>query len=141
MITLLLVDDQAAVRVGLKLRLSLEADMQVVGEAGNGRDAITLAQQLQPDVVVLDLRMPSLDGVAATTALRAQNSRSAIIILTMQDNATCRVQAKAAGAVAFVPKQGNPEKLIAAIRAAAMSGPTHLHKCVTPQENKESKNV
>ncbi len=126
MITLLLVDDQPAVRAGLKLRLALETDMQVVGEAGNGRDAITLAQQLQPDVILMDLHMPTLDGLTAAVALRAQSSRSAIIVLTMQDTATCRVQAKAAGAAAFVPKQGNPEMLITAIRVAAMSGVTHL---------------
>lgn len=126
MITLLLVDDQSAVRVGLKLRLALEADMQVVGEAANGRDAITLAQQLQPDVILMDLHMPTLDGLTAAAALRTQSSRSAIIVLTMQDTATCRVQAKAAGAAAFIPKQGNPEKLITAIRVAAMSGVAHL---------------
>ncbi len=119
MITLLLVDDLPTVRAGLKLRLSLEPDIRVVGEAGNGREAIALARQLQPDVILMDLHMPCLDGLAATTTLCSQSSPSAIVILTLQDNATYRVQAKAAGAVAFVSKQGSPETLITAIRAAA----------------------
>jgi NarL family two-component system response regulator LiaR len=79
MIRVLLVDDQQVVRRGLELRLHLEPDMDIVGEARNGTEALTLAQALAPDVVLMDVEMPEMDGIAATAALRALVSPSAVI--------------------------------------------------------------
>src|SRR5438094_241611 len=78
MIRLLLVDDQQAVRRGLGLRLHLESDMQVVGEASTGKEALSLAQALTPDVVLMDLEMPEMDGIETTAALRTVVSQSAV---------------------------------------------------------------
>jgi DNA-binding NarL/FixJ family response regulator len=119
MITLLLVDDRPSVRAGLRLRLSLEPDIRVVGEAGNGYEALEKIQELQPMVVVMDIHMPYLDGLATTAALRAAGNPSAVILVSLYDNAAYPAQAQAAGAAAYVPKQCNPEELVAAIRAAA----------------------
>ena len=121
MITVMLVDDQITARAGLKMRLSLEPDITVVGEASDGYEAITLAKRLQPQVVVMDVRMPSMDGLEATEALRTSAPKTAVIITTMYDTVAARAQAEAVGAVAFIPKQSNPEELLAAIRRAAAS--------------------
>jgi DNA-binding NarL/FixJ family response regulator len=119
MIRLLLVDDQPAVRRGLGMRLVLEPDMLVVGEAGTGREALTLVQKLSPDVVLMDVEMPEMDGIAATATLRATASQSAVVMLSIHDDTQTRMRAEAAGAVAFVEKRGTTEKLLAAIRLAA----------------------
>ena len=119
MIRLLLVDDQPTVRRGLGLRLHLEPDMQIVGEASSGREALSMAQALTPDVVLMDVEMPEMDGIEATAALSAAVSTSAVVILSIHDDAQTRGRAQAAGAVAFVEKQGATDHLLAAIRQAA----------------------
>ncbi len=119
MIRLLPVDDQPAVLCGLDMRLVLEPDILVVGEASTGKEALTLAQTLSPDVVLMDVEMPGMNGIEATTALRSAISRSAIVILSIHDDALTRRKAQAAGAVAFVEKRGTIEGLLAAIRQAA----------------------
>ncbi len=119
MIRLLLVDDQPAVRRGLGLRLHLEPDIQVVGEASNGREALSLAQALSPDVVLMDVEMPEMDGIEATVALRIADPQSAVVILSIHDDVETRKRAQAAGAVAFVEKRGATDSLLAAIRQAA----------------------
>jgi DNA-binding NarL/FixJ family response regulator len=119
MIRLLLVDDQPAVRRGLLMRLHLEPDIQVVGEASTGREALRLAQSLAPDVVLMDVEMPEMDGIEATAALRLAVSQSAVVILSIHDDAQTRGRAQAAGAVAFVEKRGATDSLLAAIRQAA----------------------
>ncbi|PWT75501.1 MAG: hypothetical protein C5B60_05215 [Chloroflexi bacterium] len=120
MIRLLLVDDQLAVRHSLRMRLGLEPDLQVVGEAGSGREALSLVQHLAPDVVLMDVAMPDLDGIAATEALRTRSPRSAVVILSIADDAQTQALARAAGAVAFVAKSGAMETLLSAIRLAAV---------------------
>ena len=115
MITLLLVDDELLVRQGLRVWLEREADIRVVGEASDGAEAITLAQALQPDVILMDISMPTMDGITATAALRAAVPRSAVVLLTLYDDATTRAQAYAAGAVAFVGKQDGVRALKAAL--------------------------
>jgi DNA-binding NarL/FixJ family response regulator len=115
-IRVLLVDDQPAVRRGLRMRLELEPDMSVVGEAGSGEEAISLAQALHPDVVLMDVRMPGTDGVSATETLRATVSHSAIVILSLYDDAETRARAEAAGAAAFVAKHQMGAKLLATVR-------------------------
>jgi DNA-binding NarL/FixJ family response regulator len=119
MIRILLVDDQQAVRRGLRLRFHLEPDIQIVGEASTGKEALSLAQQLAPDVVLMDIEMPEMDGIETTAALRAIVSQSAVVILSTHDDPRARARAQAAGAVAFVEKRGTIDVLLAAIRQAA----------------------
>ena len=119
MIRVLLVDDQTVVRRALRERFHLEADMQVVGEASTGREALNLAQTLTPDVVLMDIEMPDMDGIEATAALRRVVPQSAVVILSIHDDAQTRGRAQAAGAVAFVEKRGATDTLLAAIRQAA----------------------
>jgi DNA-binding NarL/FixJ family response regulator len=119
MIRLLLVDDQPAVRRGLGIRLHLEPDIQIVGEASTGREALSMAQVLSPDVVLMDVEMPEMNGIEATAALRAAASTSAVVILSIHDDPQTRGRAQAAGAVAFVEKRGATDSLLAAIRHAA----------------------
>ena len=119
MIRLLLVDNQSVVRRGLRMRLLLEPDIQIVGEAGTGREALSLAQALSPDVVLMDVEMPDMDGISTTTTLRATVSQSAVVMLSIHDDPPTQARARAAGAVAFVEKRGRTEDLLAAIRQAA----------------------
>ena len=118
MIRLLLVDDQPAVRRGLGMRLHMEPDIQIVGEASTGKEALSMAQALTPDVVLMDVEMPEMDGIEATAALSAAVSTSAVVILSIHDDAQTRGRAQAAGAVAFVEKRGATDHLLAAIRQA-----------------------
>jgi DNA-binding NarL/FixJ family response regulator len=119
MIRVLLVDDQAVVRRALRVRFHLEPDLEVVGEASSGREALTLAQALTPDVVLMDVEMPEMDGIEATSALLRAVPQSAVVILSIYDDAQTRTRAQAAGAVAFVEKRGATDSLLAAIRLAA----------------------
>jgi DNA-binding NarL/FixJ family response regulator len=119
MIRLLLVDDQAVVRRALRARFGLEPDLEIVGEASSATEALLLAQSLAPDVVLMDVEMPQMDGMAATAALRRFSPQSAVVILSIHDDAPTRERARAAGAVALVEKRGTTEALLAAIRQAA----------------------
>jgi DNA-binding NarL/FixJ family response regulator len=118
-IRVLLVDDQPAVRQGLRIRLVLEPDVEVVGEAGDGAGAISLAQSLRPDVILMDVRMPGMDGISAVRTLHAVAPESAVVILSLYDDASTRARAEEAGATAFVAKHQVEETLLAAIRRAA----------------------
>jgi DNA-binding NarL/FixJ family response regulator len=122
-IRVLIVDDQPAVRRGLHLRLSLEPEVEVIGEAGDGAEAISLARSLQPDVVLIDARMPGMDGIEATAALRAVAQESAVVILSLDDSAKTRTRAKEAGAVVFVAKRRMEEELLAVVCRAALGRP------------------
>lgn len=119
MIRVLLVDDQPVVRRGLRVRFQLEPDMQIIGDASTGSDALTLAQILTPDVVLMDIEMPDMDGIEATVALRTVVPQSAVVILSIHTDRQTRMKAQAAGAVAFVEKRGTTDILLAAIRQAA----------------------
>ena len=118
MIRLVLVDDQATVRQGLKMRLLLEPDISVVGEASSGTDALTLVQQLRPDVVLMDVEMPDMDGITATTALQSIVPQSATVMLSIHSDNITRARAQSAGAKACVEKMGSTEELLSAIRQA-----------------------
>lgn len=122
MIKLLLVEDELSVRRGLRMRLAAEPDVTIVGEAADGKAALTLARKLHPDVVLMDIAMPRLDGIAATQALQTLSPRPAVVILTVHDDAETQARAKAAGAVAFITKRGVNDHLLAAIRQAAGGG-------------------
>ncbi len=119
MIRVLLVDDQSVVRRALRVRFHLEPDLEVVGEASTGREALLLAQTLTPDVVLMDIAMPEMDGIEVTAALRRVVPQSVVVILSIHDDAQTRERAQAAGAVAFVEKRGATDTLLSAIRQAA----------------------
>ncbi len=119
MIRLLLVDDQAVVRRALRGRFHLEPDLEVVGEASTGREALMLAQTLVPDVVLMDIAMPGMDGIEATATLHKTVPQSAVVILSISGDTQTLEQARAAGAVAFVEKRVAIEALLSAIRLAA----------------------
>ncbi len=119
MITLLLVDDQPVVRHGLRMRLALEPDLEIIGEANNGAEALAMVPLLRPDVVVMDEEMPGIDGIQATHKLRAAFPNVAVVILSIHDDAATRMKGLDAGAAAFVGKHAGEEALLAAIRQAA----------------------
>lgn len=124
MIRLLLVDDQSVVRRALRGRFQLEPDLEVIGEASTGKEALSLAQTLLPDVVLMDIQMPGMDGIEATTALRRMVPRSVVVILSIHDDAQTRERAQTAGAVACVEKRGATDTLLSTIRLAAAQAST-----------------
>src|SRR5215208_6344627 len=110
-----------SVRRGLRMWLALDPNMEVVGEAIDGAEAISLARSLRPDVVLMDVEMPGMDGISATGALRSVVPQSAVVILTLYDDAATRTRAREAGAAAFVAKHQMEETLLAEIRRVAMA--------------------
>ncbi|MBF9131345.1 response regulator transcription factor [Plantactinospora sp. S1510] len=119
MIRVLLVDDQRLVRAGLRMLCESAPDMDVVGEAENGQQAIRLAEQVAPDVVLMDLRMPVVDGTAATARIRASRPAVRVVVLTTFDDDDHLFPALAAGACGFLVKDATPDELLAAVRSAA----------------------
>lgn len=118
-IKILVVDDEPAVRQGLRMRLELEPDLAIAGEATSGLEALELAQELQPDVVVMDIELPQMDGITATAELQAAASATPVVMSSIHDDAHTRARASAAGAAAFVGKQEGVELLIETIRRVA----------------------
>ena len=119
MIRLLLVEGQPAIRCGLRMRLKLEPDVTLLGEAGDGLAALAQASVLRPDVILLDIESAGMDGLELVKAIRATSPRSAVVVLSLRDDATIRRQAQAAGAAVFVSKHEYGDRLIQAIRLAA----------------------
>ncbi len=119
MIRVLLVDDEELVRSGLRLILSTEPDLDVVAEAADGEQALALAERHQPDVVMLDIRMPGLDGIEVARRLAASGSPARVVVLTTFDNDDYVYGALRAGASGFLLKDAPATQLVAAIRAAA----------------------
>ncbi|WP_125773535.1 response regulator [Antribacter gilvus] len=123
MIRVLVVDDHPVVRSGLVGMLSVEPDLDVVGEAANGAEAVTLAAELAPDVVLMDLRMPVLDGVAATAAIlagdRTRGVRPRVVVLTTYDTDGDILRAVEAGATGYLLKDTPRADLVAGVQAAA----------------------
>jgi DNA-binding NarL/FixJ family response regulator len=118
-IRVLLADDQELVRAGFRMILETQADIEVVGEAGDGVEAVAATRRVRPDVVLMDIRMPNLDGLQATKQIMATGSRSRVLILTTFDLDEYVYQALAAGASGFLLKNAPPEQLIDAVRVVA----------------------
>jgi DNA-binding NarL/FixJ family response regulator len=129
-IRVLIADDQQLVREGLHLLLDLIPDIQVVGEAHDGIEAVEQAQQLSPDVVLMDVQMPKLDGVAATRQTQENCPEAKVIILTTFDDDEYVLEGLRAGAVGYLLKDVPSEQLAEAIRAAAR-GEAFIHPSVT----------
>ncbi|MBK9477170.1 MAG: response regulator transcription factor [Tetrasphaera sp.] len=117
-IRVLLVDDHAMVRSGFRLMLSVESDIEVVGEAANGTEAIIAARRLRPDLILMDVQMPGMDGIEATRVIVAENLGT-VIVLTTFDRDDYLFDALAAGASGFMLKNAEPETLVEAVRSAA----------------------
>ena len=118
-IRVLLADDQGLFREGLHTLLALQPELAVVGEAANGEEALALAASLRPDVVLMDVQMPVLDGVAATRRLRAEQPECRVILLTTFDDDEYVFEGLRAGAVGYLLKDAPSARLVDAIRAAA----------------------
>ena len=119
MIRVLVVDDQALVRGGFRMILDAQDDIEVVAEAADGHEALAKAHELHPDVVLMDIRMPELDGLEATRRLLANNGGSRVLILTTFDADEYVYEAMKAGASGFVLKDVSPEQLADAVRTVA----------------------
>ncbi|WP_420450252.1 response regulator [Ilumatobacter sp.] len=128
----LLADDQSMVRAGFSMIIESQADMTVVGEAADGERCVALAARLRPDVVVMDIRMPVLDGLAATRALAGPDAVDPVkvVIATTFDDDEYVVTALRNGAVGFILKDAGPEMLLHAVRAAA-SGEAMISPAIT----------
>ena len=118
-IRLLLVDDHQMFRQGLRALIEIESDIEVVGECANGREAVTAVQLLQPDVVLLDLNMPVLDGVAATREIMAQNPATGVILLSMNREDANVFQAVKNGARGYILKDAGRAEVLGAVRTVA----------------------
>ncbi len=118
-IRVLLADDHDILRQGLKMLLGLQKDLQVVGEARTGREAVALVQQLQPDVVVLDISMPDMDGLEACRLIRNEQPTTQVLILTMHESEEYFLQALRMGAAGYLVKKAAPTDLQMAISAVA----------------------
>lgn len=123
----LLVDDQSLVRSGFRLMLSVEDDLEVVGEAADGRQAIDQARALRPDVILMDVQMPVMDGIEATRAI-VEDDLARVLILTTFDNDDYLFDGLRAGASGFLLKNADPDQLVDAVRAVG-----HGHALLAPE--------
>ncbi|MFN3307808.1 MAG: response regulator [Anaerolineales bacterium] len=128
--TILLADDHAVLRAGLRLLLSQEADLEVVGEAKSGLETLRLAEELQPDLILLDISMPGLNGLEAIGLLRKRAPQARILILTMHDDVHYLRRALQNGASGYVLKKAADVELLSAIQAV-MQGEIYVHSSMT----------
>jgi len=127
---ILLVDDHAVVRQGFKMILDAQADMEIVGEAANGREAVELAEQLRPDIVVMDVAMPELNGIEATRRVIAADAHIRVIALSMHKDSAYVREILRAGARGYLLKDSGADDLVKAIRAVA-GGESYLSPAVS----------
>ena len=113
---LVIVDDHALLRSGLKSMLEGEPDLEVVGEAANGREAIEVCRRLRPDLILMDVRMPEMDGLAATRVIKEEHPLTSVIVVTMEEDPDYLLEAVKAGAAGYVLKGATPDQLTAAVR-------------------------
>lgn len=123
MIRVLVVDDQALVRAGVTLLLRTAGGFEVVGEAGDGHEAVRLVERLRPDVILMDLRMPRVDGIEATRRILDRHPAARVLVLTTFADDDNIYGALGAGAIGYLVKDGAPEDLIEAVRRAARGEP------------------
>lgn len=121
-VTVLLADDQELVRSGFRVLVDAEADLEVVGEAGDGLEAVAAARRLRPDVVLMDIRMPKLDGIEATKSISDLLPETKVVILTTYDLDQYVFAALQAGAVGFLLKDVPARQLVEAVRAVVSGG-------------------
>jgi len=125
---ILLVDDERQVRQGWRMRLKLEPDMVVVGEAESADMALKITTETQPDVVLLDIRLPDQDGITIIRQLYSLAPACKVIVVSLYDSPKYRIQAQEAGAVAFISKQESPERLLTVIREAVQPNNNSLSR-------------
>jgi two-component system response regulator NreC len=128
--SVLLVDDHTVLRTGLRLLLEAQPDIKVVGEAGDGLDAVSLAERLQPDITILDLTMPGLSGLEVLSSLRKIAPESRVLVLTMHDDESYLYRALRSGAAGYILKKAADIELLSAIRAV-MRGEVYVHSAMT----------
>lgn len=119
-ITLILADDHAVVRSGLRMLLDAQSDMRIIGEANNGREALELAHSLKPDVILMDIMMPEMNGIDATRKITSEIRDTAVLALTMYEDEQYFFEMLKAGASGYVPKRAAPDVLVSAIRTVNM---------------------
>ena len=117
-IRLLLVDDHEVVRTGIRMLLESQSDIKILGEASTGAEAIQMAREFRPDVVVMDITLPDITGIEATRRLKDRQPEIAVVALTIHEDEQYFFEMLQAGASGYVPKRAAPEDLISAIRAA-----------------------
>lgn len=118
-IKILIVDDHAVVRAGLRMLLESDSELVIVGEAENGEEAIRLSEEQSPDVILMDVSMPEVDGVTATRRIKTAAPTQAVLALTIHEGADYFFQMLQAGASGYVPKRAAPEELLNAIHVVA----------------------
>jgi DNA-binding NarL/FixJ family response regulator len=128
MIRVLLVDDQHLIRAGLRMLCEAQPDIEVVGETDNGREAISLAARLSPDLIVMDLRMPGVDGITATSRILANRPAARVLVLTTFGDDDHLYPALTAGACGFLLKDAPPADLLDGIRRAAAGDSPFSHE-------------
>ncbi|MBI3953533.1 MAG: response regulator transcription factor [Chloroflexi bacterium] len=121
-IKVLLVDDHPIVRQGLRCILETASDVELVGEAADGVQAVRQADELRPDVVLMDIRMPALDGLEATQQIKKEHPQTGVIVLTVYDNEALVVEAVRAGAAGYLLKDASQELILQAVRAVTSGG-------------------
>jgi two-component system response regulator NreC len=141
-ITLIIADDHAVVRSGLRMLLDAQSDMRIVGEANNGREAIELTRSLNPDVILMDIMMPEMNGIEATRRITSENKATAILALTMYEDEQYFVEMLKAGASGYVPKRAAPDILVSAIRTVSLGAmfiyPSMARRLVQEYDKKDT---
>jgi DNA-binding NarL/FixJ family response regulator len=122
-VKLVIVDDHALARAGLRSMLEAEPDLQIIGEAVDGLEAIQLCQRVHPDLVLMDLRMPVMDGIAATREIKAEHPSTRVIILTIRDSVNYVEEAREAGADAYLLKDVTHAEIASTIRHVLQGPP------------------